>query len=105
MTKTATPSAPRVPQSAIDGNRRALEWYDENYAYYDSLIDREPSNAREEALRQLVARVPADGLVLELGSGTGRDADFVESLGPRVRRTDVTRGFIDLQAKRGKQVE
>ncbi len=97
--------APAVPQSAIDGNRRALAWYEENYDYYASLIDREPSNEREAALRQLVEHVPRDGVILELGSATGRDADFVESLGPKVRRTDITRGFIDLQAKRGKQVD
>lgn len=93
-----------IPQSAIDSNRQALKWYDENYEYYDSLIDAEPSKKREEALRQLVANVPSDGLILEFGSASGRDADFVESLGPKVRRTDITQGFIDLQTKRGKTV-
>jgi SAM-dependent methyltransferase len=94
-----------IPKSAIDKNREARKWYDEKYEYYDSLIDAEPSAKREEALRQLVAKVPVDGLVLEIGSASGRDADFIESLGPRVRRTDVTRGFIELQAKRGKRVD
>lgn len=94
-----------MPQSAIDSNRRALEWYAENYDYYDSLIDPEPSKNREDALRRLVAEVPEDGLILEFGSASGRDADFVESLGRRVRRTDITQGFIAIQATRGKTVE
>ena len=96
---------PSVPQSAIDSNRRALEWYAENYDYYDSLIDPEPSKNREDALRRLVAEVPEDGVILEFGSASGRDADFVESLRRRVRRTDITPGFIEIQAKRGKDVE
>jgi SAM-dependent methyltransferase len=45
------------------------------------------------------------GTVLEVGSGTGRDADLIESLGPRVRRTDATQAFLDLQAARGKHGE
>jgi SAM-dependent methyltransferase len=43
--------------------------------------------------------------VLEIGSGSGRDADFIESLGGKVRRTDVTQAFLDLQAERGKHGE
>jgi len=43
--------------------------------------------------------------VLEVGSGTGRDADFLESLGAVVRRTDVTRAFRDLMAERGKKAD
>ncbi len=40
-----------------------------------------------------------------MGSGPGWDADFVESQGVAVRRTDITAAFIDLQAERGKHVE
>lgn len=43
--------------------------------------------------------------MLEIGSGPGRDADFVESLGARVRRTDATQAFLDIQARRGKRGE
>jgi SAM-dependent methyltransferase len=50
----------------------------------------------------MMTYVPPGGLV---GSGTGRDADFVESLGGTVRRTDATQTFLDLQAERGKHAE
>jgi SAM-dependent methyltransferase len=50
----------------------------------------------------MVKHVPPGGLILEVGSGPGRDADFVESLGATVRRTDATQAFLDLQAARGK---
>jgi len=48
--------------------------------------------------------VPARGVVLEIGSGTGRDADYQESLGATVRRTDPARAFADIQAERGRRV-
>ena len=57
------------------------------------------------ALRRLVAAVPAGGTALEVGSGPGWDADFVEANGVTVRRTDITQAFIDLQAARGKVVD
>lgn len=94
-----------VSQRALDENLRARAWYDEHHAYYASLIDDTPPTNRADALRRFAARAPANGVVLELGSGTGRDADFVESLGVQVRRTDVTQGFIDLQRARGHVVE
>jgi len=39
--------------------------------------------------------------VLEIGSGGGRDARLMESLGLRVRRTDVTPGFVELLRSQG----
>ncbi len=94
-----------IPQGAIDSNRQALKWYDDNYEYYDSLIDPLPSSSREKALRQLAKHVSIGGTILEFGSASGRDADFIESLGLSVRRTDITQGFINLQKKRGKKVD
>lgn len=98
-------SLTKIPPSAIDKNRRALAWYDEKYEYYDSLFTAKLSAKREEALCQMIAKVPVDGLILEIGSASGRDADFVERRGHAVRRTDITRGFIELQANRGKHVD
>jgi protein-L-isoaspartate O-methyltransferase len=42
-----------------------------------------------------VAGLAAGGTVLELGSGPGRDADYLESRGAHVVRTDATPGFVD----------
>jgi len=43
----------------------------------------------------------ASGRVLEIGSGGGRDALALEKRGLSVRRTDVSRGFVDLLRERG----
>lgn len=64
-----------------------------------------PPRSMSSALRRIVKTIPRGGLVLEVGSGPGRDADFVESLGVTVRRTDATRAFRDAQRARGRHVE
>ena len=41
------------------------------------------------------------GRVLEVGSGPGRDASYLESRGPQVIRTDATRGFVEMMREEG----
>lgn len=43
-----------------------------------------------------VARLVGTGTVLELGSGPGWDASYLESRGPRVVRTDGASAFVDM---------
>ena len=77
----------------------------EGYArQYDALGDHPAPNI-EDALRRLVQCVPLGASVLEIGSGPGREADFIESLGVVVRRTDAAQAFLDVQAERGKKGE
>jgi SAM-dependent methyltransferase len=42
------------------------------------------------------ARLAGTGPALEIGSGPGRDADYLESRGVRVIRTDATPAFVEL---------
>jgi hypothetical protein len=43
--------------------------------------------------------------VLEIGSGPGWDADWLEKQGVRVRRTDATAAFVQIQKARGASAE
>lgn len=43
--------------------------------------------------------------MLEIGSGPGWDADFVEGLGREVHRTDATEAFRAFQRERGRQID
>ena len=90
-----------VPDPGGQPNERTVASYEliaEDYA-------RETESSDLSAvLRLLVEAVPA-GDVLEIGSGPGWDADALEDTGLRVRRTDVTQAFVDLQRERGKQVD
>ena len=48
------------------------------------------------SLERFVAALPHGARVLEVGSGSGRDAAELESRGLSVRRTDITPGFVRL---------
>ena len=90
------------------GNRRTIESYERIARAYAEETAPEKSGPAEfiaEGLRRLVDALPTGGSALDVGSGPGWDADFVESQGVAVRRTDITAAFIDLQAERGKHVE
>ena len=86
-------------------NGRTVAAY-ENYARrYAANVSRQPSESAASALRRLADMLPCGGRVLDIGSGPGWDADFLEGLGVRVHRTDVTESFRDFQAERGQQVD
>jgi SAM-dependent methyltransferase len=99
-------SEPQVGRDS--GNRRTIESYEQiarAYAEETAPDQSGPAEFIAEGLHRLVDAVPTGGTALEVGSGPGWDADFVESQGVAVRRTDITAAFIDLQAERGKHVE
>ena len=83
--------------------------HDETIAHYEligrryaTLIDPEPDPFRAAALQRLVEPLAPGARVLEIGSGTGRDADHLESLGVAVDRTDAAQTFLQIQAERGR---
>ena len=90
------------PRTATERNNRTVAAYERYARNYALCCGPEPSAPVEEALRRLVSVVPRAGTVLEVGSGTGHEADYLESLGLSVRRTDATRAFIEIQAERGR---
>ncbi|WP_242107975.1 class I SAM-dependent methyltransferase [Luteimonas aquatica] len=91
--------------AACADNRRTVEVYERSATSYVQRIASWPSGVDEQALRRVAQIAGEVGTVLEVGSGAGWDADFLESLGVAVRRTDVTQGFLEFQAGRGKRIE
>jgi 2-polyprenyl-3-methyl-5-hydroxy-6-metoxy-1,4-benzoquinol methylase len=89
----------------LTNSYRTVQSYEKFAREYDTLVAAKRPPHIEDALRRLVQCLPMGGSVLEIGSGTGRDADFIESLGALVRRTDATPAFIHLMAERGKQAD
>src|SRR5215207_3514748 len=82
-----------------------IDYYERTARHYATLISPVPPASRAAALERLRDAIGDNRLVLEIGSGPGRDADHLESLGLRVRRTDAARAFAELQAERGKRVD
>lgn len=94
-----------VPAPVHKHMDRTLASYEASARDYNAIVAGHRPPEIEDAVRRMMQRVPAGGTVLEIGSGSGQDADFVESLGGVVRRTDAVQAFLDLQAERGKKGE
>ena len=67
--------------------------YEESAAAYAAA--RVPTGHVAE-LEEFVGRLPSHARVLEIGSGSGQDARWLEEHGLRVRRTDITRAFVEM---------
>lgn len=86
-------------------NGRTIAGYERCARDYATEVSSVPSPTVAAALRRLAAAVGPEGGVLEIGSGPGWDADFMETLGVAVHRTDATAAFRAFQAERGKQAD
>jgi SAM-dependent methyltransferase len=69
--------------------------YDRDAALYRKANPAMPDGVRAD-IEEFVALLGAGARVLEIGSGSGRDAALMEDLGLTVRRTDITPAFVDL---------
>ncbi|MEO5757192.1 MAG: class I SAM-dependent methyltransferase [Mesorhizobium sp.] len=92
----------KVPTKTLAQSRRTIDSYEDYAQEYDAIVGHVPHPNDQAALKRAAAMAGPDGRILEIGSGPGRDADFLETLGVKVRRTDATRRFLELQAARGK---
>lgn len=92
-----------IPAKVLADSQRTIDSYEGFAEHYNGLVDAFPPPNVEAALRRVAAATRPGGRVLEIGSGPGRDADFLETLGVTLRRTDATERFLKLQAARGKQ--
>lgn len=86
-------------------NGRTVAAYETYARSYAAAVSPQPSDCGAAALQRLANMLPAGGRVLEIGSGPGWDADFLEGLGVRVHRTDVAAAFRAFQAERGRQAD
>jgi SAM-dependent methyltransferase len=74
-------------------NEMTLSAYEQAAEKFRASIPTEPNNTLIDLLAELIQ---PGGRVLEIGSGTGRDALELERRGFVVRRTDATQAFIDM---------
>ena len=103
FTRALAPSLRGVPLPD-DVNRITLDSYDVAPERYE---ERTPSqleaNVKDwiDAALQLIT---TGAEILEIGSGTGRDARYIESKGFRVQRTEASDGLIRLLESKGESV-
>lgn len=77
-------------------NEVTLATYEEAAERFRDSIPRGQNAFLIELFDLIDAHLRTGGSVLELGSGTGRDAVELERRGHRVRRTDAARSFVDM---------
>ena len=73
--------------------RVTVNSYDSYAGEYTRATEEMPDSVRA-TIERLAADLPAGSRVLEIGSGSGRDAKALEDAGLSVRRTDITPGFV-----------
>lgn len=81
-------------------DRDTVRSYDTVAAEYASEAAAMPEWVATE-IDVFVTALGGSGRVLEIGSGGGRDALELEKRGISVRRTDISKGFVDLLCERG----
>jgi len=84
-----------------DENDKTLETYDGHVQDYVAGTHHDVSGDLKEWLDNFLAQLPEGTEILEIGSGFGRDADYIESKGFKVRRTDGSQGFVDYLRQQG----
>lgn len=89
---------------ATDPRNATVAAYDTDARAYAEAGATMPEEVRRD-IEEFAAVVGSGGRVLEIGSGGGRDAALLEQLGLRVRRTDVTPGFVDLLRSQGHEAD
>ena len=85
------------------GNRDTLATYE---SHLDAYREKTPSRVEgplKDWLDRSVAGLAANADILEVGSGLGRDADYLESRGYAVERTDAARSFVDYMVAQGRE--
>jgi SAM-dependent methyltransferase len=89
----------------MTNNRVTLAAYEHIAADYAQSTRGTPGPLNLALFRELAASVHGGGTILEIGSGPGWDADFIEDCGAHVRRTDAAVAFCEGQLARGKHAE
>lgn len=82
-------------------NQKTIAAYNESLEEYVAGTPSEISGAGKAWLDWALALASKSRPVLEIGSGLGRDAHYMEERGFTVRRTDATRAFVRYQRAMG----
>lgn len=102
MTVSETPEQDR-DASRSASNVSTLIGYEGCADDYADTTAPKPMADDQPALVELLKSVPPGSRLLEIGSGPGWDADWLEERGLAVRRTDGAASFVQLQVSRGRQ--
>jgi 2-polyprenyl-3-methyl-5-hydroxy-6-metoxy-1,4-benzoquinol methylase len=87
-----------------DRNDETLQTYERAAARYAERTVR-AADEPDDLVPLVATHAPPGAWVLEIGSGPGHDAARLEALGFRVRRSDATRAFVEMQRAEGHEID
>lgn len=83
-------------------NKDTLKAYDSGVKAYYDLSPQKVSDHVKEWIDQALAGLDKKAKIFEIGSGTGKDADYIESLGYDIQVSDASSGFVEFLQKNNK---
>ena len=84
-----------------DENSKTLEAYESKFVEYVTVTIDTVQGSMKEWLDAAVKGLPFDAEILEIGSGSGRDAKYLQSQGYAVHCSDVPKGFLAILEAQG----
>lgn len=85
----------------MNDNDKTLQSYNEHFQDYVKANRQSVKGAVKEWIDGVLAQVPKGGRVLEIGSGYGLDASYIQSQGYEVVPTDAAEAFVKLMHEKG----
>lgn len=82
-------------------NSKTIDSYESRFGEYVAATVQTVQGPMKEWLDASVAGLPLDAQILELGSGFGRDAKYLQSKGYKLNCSDATKSFITILKARG----
>lgn len=86
-------------------NKQTISAYDENV---DEYIKKSPQTVDGDLkiwIDKVFSDIDKTSKIIEIGSGTGKDADYLENQGYTIERTDASHGFIEFQKNKGRKIK
>lgn len=79
----------------VGSNNKTLQAYEGHVNDYIERTPQEVNGCVKIWIDSLLQTLDSDAKILEIGSAFGRDADYIETQGFSVERTDATLGFVN----------
>ncbi len=83
-------------------NDQTVKGYDKTVAKYIDTSRQKVDGHLKAWIDKNLKSMDKTSKILEIGSGSGRDADYFESLGYKMELSDASQGFVDHLSKNGK---
>lgn len=84
-----------------DENSKTLQSYESKFVEYVTVTINTVQGSMKEWLDDATKGLPLDADILEVGSGSGRDAKYLHSKGYTVHCSDVPEGFLTILKAQG----